>query len=169
MTNMYEVIGGVEYELVLQTRDLLFKTLSEQVEKWTSQILDQADEIVKYLTVRLIEDTLSNWKPDEYDEFIATPFAKQIFKSFCDEFPRLDIHFRKIQNEAPYLSQFILLDEYEWDDLDVLNILFPNVKVIQVKNISLCTKVLEDILRFMLKEDSKVQGIVISEVKTKIN
>ena len=83
------------------------------------------DELTELLIVALIEDRLAITMPIKYQPFTsATKFAKQIFQSFCDGHRYLTVHYWEIKKYAPFLSEYFLLDDYEWINLDI-NMLFP--------------------------------------------
>ena len=92
--------------------------------------------------------------PNKYEPFkSATVFTKQIFKSFCDEIESLNIHYWELRKYASFLTEFFILDECGWVNLESLKMLYANATHLTDSNIGIRALVFENIIQFYMQND----------------
>eukprot|EP01084_Bolivina_argentea_P256990 432865_1 len=141
--NIIEVDSGIEYVQIIEVCRILVAALKGEFD-----LFKDADDSMQALITTIIEDKLSA-VTQTYQPFqTLNKYAKHIIDSLFERNNILIFHFWRFKKYASCISKFFLCDGYEWINLAMIRTLFPNLELIYVMGIALCSKIFENIFEY---------------------
>eukprot|EP01084_Bolivina_argentea_P095757 172135_1 len=138
ITNIKDCTTAVQYAKVLNALKAMDSIFPES-HHYKGNSIEKQSELMKSI-VQIIEcRSLSNLS-DIYDTY-----AVKLINVYFENKKQLTINYPILKQKYLGLFELICLKEYQWIRMQELNAIFPNIKDIEIVNIKLCSKVMNDI------------------------
>ena len=118
---------------------------------------DSRRRVSRKISSTFTQSRMSTIDMEEYDYFNETPkYITKLVDFYCINVINVCVDYQNM-NEKDWKSfkfckKLLCIDKYEWIKLSVFLTLFPNLKEINVRNIKLAQKTIENIYQFILKK-----------------
>eukprot|EP01084_Bolivina_argentea_P142825 250875_1 len=161
VSNIIEVNTGLEYQNILKVTWLANRIRTGEIDEIKDMNMD---ETMQNLMTAMFEHQLSKALPSKYQPVHANNFAKQIMEASFKTDQEIEIDYWKIRKYASFIAKFLVYDDREWVNVNLVNLLFPNLETIVVKHIIVCDEIFEDILVFLQNNEVTMKKIKICDI-----
>eukprot|EP01084_Bolivina_argentea_P020515 38150_1 len=153
--NIFDFQAGVEYDGVASILKKFKKIINYEMicEDVTLSSTDCA------LLKVIIENQLSK-HINKYSPFVSlSEYGQEMCDIFFNELTVFKIDYEKWQRKYPSMVKMLFLPQLEWLDINLLLLLIPNIKDIEIKNSDLCRAKMEYIISSTEKDMKNIQSI----------
>eukprot|EP01084_Bolivina_argentea_P031875 58978_1 len=144
VNNIIDARLGFEYHPIL-------KALNIMEEITNGAVAVNCDPYMQLLLKKILHHQLS-YKLPHYDSFKSlTQYGKRLIDTYCKNKHNIKINYA---NRHCYEFLADILFCVQWIKMDLINILFPNMTLIQVENIELCPFIFYSTLNYLKVQDN---------------
>eukprot|EP01083_Nonionella_stella_P287645 979189_1 len=157
---------GHEYKDILFTLKSMDSILADDYYHDDSVINERC--VSMPLLIEVINNQLLS---DNHNAKYLSNYAKQLVNVYFEYKLKLNINYSVLEQNYTELFELFCLpkEEKEWIDVMRLCVLFPNVQEISVKNVNLCTKVMDHILECYERGETGIMTWKLTKMIIKID
>merc|ERR1719474_1327742 len=114
-------------------------------------------KVVKMVVIRMLKHELHRYAPSQFEALKNIPkYIEESVHFYCGEMVKVSLDWRTLYNQTrgyEFARDWLLDDEYEsrWVDMNVLQMLFPNMRELVVEGIFLCPQTWEAVSQFCVQ------------------
>eukprot|EP01084_Bolivina_argentea_P269999 459001_1 len=161
ISNIIDVCHGFHYGIILKATMFI-----DQITRGV-QSLEAENSVIRQLAIKILHNQIS-FSSSLYERFHSlTEYAHYMIQMYFVSKQDICVDCSSMVNaEYPDLTPLFLKQEFKWVNLNILHALFPNINWIMTTNTNLCSKVVEDIIRYLQnnKTKSKLKRIGIYKI-----
>eukprot|EP01084_Bolivina_argentea_P319795 554709_1 len=145
ISNIIDCQFNIEYNTILEALKIIKYIMCNIINVEDYQTISVISPFQRALIRRLVHNRLSR-VISMYQPFTSlSPYGQVMCDDLFVSIQHLDIDYLQIKNVYSFIADILFESEYEWIDLNVVRLLMPNLRKISIRNIRLCSLVMDDI------------------------
>eukprot|EP01084_Bolivina_argentea_P164970 286718_1 len=162
ISSIIDCQSGIDYHIILETLDLIKEIFCNIIENYGRRCTRVVSQIHQSLIRMIIHNQLSKVIPVFQSFESLTEYSQSMCNDLFTSISHLDMDYLEIKRKHPGIVTLLFIPEYEWIDINLVRILMPNVRKISIRNIDLCSQVMDDICNVCI---GRILNISISVTK----
>eukprot|EP01083_Nonionella_stella_P186849 685271_1 len=155
ISNIIHPLSGYDYEAIfVALQDIEFCTGGDGFE-----MIEQPELFHEVLQQQLNRNNKSCEEPNLYERY-----GQQICESYFNNRRKFSMSYVDCKEEDQFVFDMLFDSTLQWIKVDVLALLFPNVEMIGLDEIELCSAILDDVVAHLQQGTIKANKIVFTQL-----